>query len=220
MPREQIWRDEGWFKGPDKKWRFEIDDSRSAMADIAQRPMLTREGGENVTPLFQSLSHPALYDAYPNVKYTEMQAIPGNGASYRPRAGALQPRVSVGRDGDSRSLALHEVQHDIQHREGFARGGNPEGLASRLQHDLSSEMERITPDPTTIMDATAAARLNAIKEQLRRVPQDDMQAYRRLAGEVEARTVQKRLPLTADQRRERAPWLDYDVPESQQIVRP
>ena len=43
--------------------------------------------------------------------------------------------------------------------------------------------------------------------------------YRRLSGEAEARTVQKRMDLTPEQRAARPPWLDYDVPESQQIVR-
>lgn len=43
--------------------------------------------------------------------------------------------------------------------------------------------------------------------------------YNRLAGEVEARAVQKRLDMTPDQRRSRPPWEDYDVPEDQQIVR-
>lgn len=43
--------------------------------------------------------------------------------------------------------------------------------------------------------------------------------YRRLAGEVEARAVEARADLTREQRRARAPWLDYDVPEAQQIVR-
>jgi hypothetical protein len=40
-----------------------------------------------------------------------------------------------------------------------------------------------------------------------------------LAGEVEARAVQERRNLTAEQRRARPPWLDYDVPEASQIVR-
>lgn len=43
--------------------------------------------------------------------------------------------------------------------------------------------------------------------------------YVRLAGEVEARTVQKRMDMTPDERRARPPWLDYSVPEDQQIVR-
>ena len=43
--------------------------------------------------------------------------------------------------------------------------------------------------------------------------------YRRSAGEAEARAVQARRDLTPEQRQSRAPWLDYDVPEGQQIVR-
>ncbi|WP_196301241.1 hypothetical protein, partial [Streptococcus pneumoniae] len=42
--------------------------------------------------------------------------------------------------------------------------------------------------------------------------------YRRLAGEAEARLVQKRMDLSPEERRARPPWLDYDVPEEQQIV--
>lgn len=44
-------------------------------------------------------------------------------------------------------------------------------------------------------------------------------AYMVHAGEVEARAVQKRMDMTPAERRARAPWLDYDVPEDQQIVR-
>ena len=43
--------------------------------------------------------------------------------------------------------------------------------------------------------------------------------YRRLAGETEARNVEKRQTLTADDRRMTAPWLTADVPEDQQRVR-
>jgi hypothetical protein len=48
---------------------------------------------------------------------------------------------------------------------------------------------------------------------------DPQQVYRRHAGETEARTVQKRETLTAAERQARPPWLDYDVPEADQIVR-
>jgi hypothetical protein len=41
--------------------------------------------------------------------------------------------------------------------------------------------------------------------------------YERYAGEVEARAVERRLGLTAEQRAARPPWLDYDVPEADQI---
>lgn len=42
--------------------------------------------------------------------------------------------------------------------------------------------------------------------------------YPRLAGEVEARAVEARRNMTPDERATRPPWLDYDVPESQQLV--
>jgi len=43
--------------------------------------------------------------------------------------------------------------------------------------------------------------------------------YKRSAGEVEARAVQNRMNLTPEQSRARYPWLDYDVPIEQQIVK-
>jgi hypothetical protein len=44
-------------------------------------------------------------------------------------------------------------------------------------------------------------------------------AYRRLAGETEARNVQTRRDFTPEERRARPPWTTQDVPDEQQIVR-
>lgn len=44
-------------------------------------------------------------------------------------------------------------------------------------------------------------------------------AYRRAAGEVEARNVQTRANFTPDQRRATPPWETMDVPEADQIIR-
>lgn len=43
--------------------------------------------------------------------------------------------------------------------------------------------------------------------------------YKSVAGEAEARLVQSRRDLTPEERRSRPPWLDYDIPEKDQIVR-
>ena len=48
---------------------------------------------------------------------------------------------------------------------------------------------------------------------------DGLETYKGLAGEVESRAVERRAKLTPDQRAARPPWLDYDVPEAEQIVR-
>lgn len=53
---------------------------------------------------------------------------------------------------------------------------------------------------------------------LRGVTADPYMAYRRLAGEVEARNTQERQNLTAEQRREQSPESTQDVPSSDVIV--
>lgn len=47
---------------------------------------------------------------------------------------------------------------------------------------------------------------------------DPYEAYRRLAGETEARNVQKRRDYTADYRRMLAPWKTQDYPDEEQIL--
>ena len=48
---------------------------------------------------------------------------------------------------------------------------------------------------------------------------DALDRYKRLAGEVEARNTQARLPLTPDDRRMLPPWLTQDTPFDEQIVK-
>lgn len=55
---ETIRQATGWFRGPDKKWRFEIDDSRSTFSMPKGR----------MSKLGDILKHDALYAAYPELK--------------------------------------------------------------------------------------------------------------------------------------------------------
>lgn len=48
---------------------------------------------------------------------------------------------------------------------------------------------------------------------------DPYAQYKRLAGEVEARNVQKRMNMTPEERRATPPWETLDVPESELIYR-
>lgn len=195
VPREQIWNEEGWFQGPDGKWRFEVDDnplrlnpSREADVPDPKGPRLAQRlaalrpfemVGSGLNNKAESiLLHEALSGAYPHaadtlaVGYSRRPPLPGSPAYYNPARNEIELSLY---GGNPRSAAAHELQHFVQKQEGFAPG----------------------------VDG-------------RRVNQDQ---YRRSAGEVEARAVQSRLPLTEQERRARPPWLDYDVPESMQIVR-
>jgi hypothetical protein len=68
----------------------------------------------------------------------------------------------------------------------------------------------------------AAARAGELQSELSKWADaaiDPYGAYRRLAGETEARNVQARMDMTMDQRRQFPPWSTWDVPEADQIVR-
>ena len=62
-------------------------------------------------------------------------------------------------------------------------------------------------------------RARQLREQQSIAIWDGMGPYRRLAGEAEARLTQSRMNLTPAERAARPPWLEFDVPREEQIVR-
>lgn len=128
----KIWDETGWFQGGDGKWRFEIPDT-----DARMNPKWDREGVPNfeASKIAGQLWHDDLYKAYPDLRHvtgvTEKTNLTG-GSYSAPVAGDAR---TFGRDEtiniqaptspEARSVALHEMQHAIQQREGFAQGGSP-----------------------------------------------------------------------------------------------
>lgn len=161
VPREKIWNDTGWFKGPDEKWRFEIPDNKARL-DLVK---LIEDENAYAGSVFH---HAPLYEAYPSAKNTLVAHEPNaRNAGFYPSLDEITlPRPVT-------KTMLHEMQHKIASEEGFASGAD----SSR-----------------------------------------GLDAYRNSAGEVEARTVEKRQNMTPEERAARPPWLDYDVPEANQIV--
>ncbi|MEN3238950.1 hypothetical protein PUR29_36555, partial [Methylobacterium ajmalii] len=97
--------------------------------------------------------------------------------------------------------------------------------ADRL--DAMDEAEAVVSLTSGAHDLAAARA--ALDKRQRFVSNDDMahysvplwqqEQYRRVAGEVEARNVQARRDMTAEQRRATPPWETQEVPDAQQIVR-
>lgn len=186
--REQIWDATGWFKGADKGWRFEIPDNG---LDVTWG---RGQGLDSRAPA----SHPELSKAYPHearnvVVNTEFS--PATEGGFGSQNGKT-PYITMGAPHESalRSGVAHELQHMVQTAEGFARGGTPEAIEERL--------------PQNILRNLPLEQRNDILQR----------AYERLAGEVEARNVQTRLPLTPEQRRRSYPWTTEDTPPEHQIV--
>jgi hypothetical protein len=116
--------------------------------------------------------------------------------------------IRVGIDPDysaNRSVTLHELQHAIQQREGFARGGSPTTVASQFKDLVKKEYDAIRgadPSLSTIQAFDSAS----------------TSVYKRLAGEVEARDVQARMDFTPEQRKATAPYSSQGIaPEDMTI---
>lgn len=204
------------------------------------------------TLLKDALDHPELYDAYPTNTFG--QGLPNAklktgvmddtlSGSYNPRTDQIT--VSAGRIGDMkdpRSTPLHETQHAIQQREGFAKGGSPDAIyaeqvknSNRLnflsdeQGKIARRMDEITvsygqpkagfEDEYAAIKSEYDAIMDEKMSMVNIQQKDPRDAYRALAGEAEARNVQTRLDMDWKQRREVPPYETLDVPESDQIVR-
>jgi hypothetical protein len=259
-PREQIWNETGWFQGADNKWRFEIDDSGA-------KPSWWRSTGR----LGKVLKHPELKNAYPDVAAIPVKRMKDTaglsmGAGYQERGKGLlgswrQPEeISfspfselLDPEGQPTRL-LHEAQHAIQKREGFARGANqseysylvdgdtgPNSVAGpRFRHareavaPYADEMMRrdgLSPTEPALDFANIPKEriVAAIDENLawkkqrqeyERKAYDALNkgAYDRSAGEVEARNVEARQHMTAEERRATPPWQTQDRPFDRQLL--
>jgi len=113
------------------------------------------------------LDFPELYQQYPEIRNLDVARINEfGGAFYHP----IRNYIGVADQLDNKSFQsalLHEIQHWVQHKEGFPTGGNRENI----QNQLADRMEGADP-------------------AMLKGPARDL--YESLYGEAEARTVQRR----------------------------
>ncbi len=127
-----------------------------------------------------------------------IRGLPGRGYSVAINA-AYKERSSAG----WASTVLHEIQHIIQHVEGFARGGD---LTSRKSYLRGLQTEK-TNAVNDIQTATVE-RKNRLGAYIKRLDEtialvenmSDGEFYRRIAGETEARNTQRRANWDSEQR--------------------
>ena len=91
-----------------------------------------------------------------------------------------------------KEFILHELQHAVQEREGFALGSNPRKEATRLQNTLTSLLKQ-KDKARERNDYEAVKELDLKIDQVRMI--SPKESYRRQAGEVESRLVEERSGL-------------------------
>jgi hypothetical protein len=202
VPREEVFRELGVFRGPEGKWRYEIDDSgmdfdlsgipagrgRIKVAEDYLREQGRTErwpiGNPNVPDELQSqalrwadenpdiqrgkvgqaANHQELFTAYPDAPNIDLaiEKRMGLGGSYDP----ADNLISVGGGTlttNPQSTLLHELQHAVQGREGFAAGGNPNQFSLTESIEKMKESNRLFD----IMTGDVAKKLQAAKGDFR-----------------------------------------------------
>lgn len=200
-PREKIWNETGWFQGPDTKWRFEVDDSPMRVAP-----------SPDWAPATEHYRHPGLAAAYPGTADIESLISTTSGSTRASYYADSPPMMTVAAPSAmaARGAALHEMQHFLQGVEGFEGGGTPEIARTLPQYR----------DAMGGFEQQAASRGLELDSGMRQTAEDRLARaiYRRLAGEVEARNVERRMDMTVEQRRALPPWRTIDVPEQEIIA--
>lgn len=200
---EQVWRDLGWgTKFADKKPRFEISDAKATV-----KPEMFDLYKDST--LGSVLYHTDLYKNYPAMTRMPVRIRKGlgpNEAAYYPASEEIGIGYALPNKPEQFRLAiLHEVQHAIDAKEGFARGGAP------------AEFWPKGFDP--IQEMALAANNPAKARQIHEIYQKGLDRYKKLAGETTARLVEDRANLSGPAQRSYAPWKHMDVPLAEQEVR-
>lgn len=231
--RKDIFNKTQWFQGVDGKWRFEIPDRAASL----------NENLADYGTVGQAVNHPALFEAYPQLKDVEFFATPlktGAQGSWTGVPGQADtfPTLTVRQNAtDPLSTTLHELQHGVQKIEGYAPGANNYMLEKgtpawdiyqeRLQSiknlkKTSLETYAKMAGFDNIEDAKASYPkfLKTVSKPSPTAIKEAQKyavdsAYQRSAGEVEARNVQKRFK----QGYGTYPWETQDVTDEMQIVR-
>jgi hypothetical protein len=163
----EIYKKTGWLKGKEGGWRYEIKDK---LNNIDLSKTLKHKGAK----LSDVYDNKELFDAYPQLKDIQVSAVKMPKQSYGETLiyddGRLRIHINKNRideELDLKTTIVHEIAHCIQAIEGFANGASPSDVRDYL------------------------------KQNKVEVPQgSDYTLYERIAGEQEAREVEKRARAT------------------------
>ena len=235
---ETIWQETGNYKAPDAAWRQEIPDNLATLRGAGKfenvimnaydRGVKATKGQREfyqpyTTTVGDVLSHGILQEAYPKLMSIETQMTPkGSGNRGMLSIDDVGKQILHVNENlpakQAESTMLHELQHAIQEKENFGRGGSSELVVREANAEAEkiakklNEMKYGSQEYEKLYEQFVNARKNITVDQA-----NDM--YRRLAGEAEARATQKRQNLTSQQRRAEFPERSYDVPINELIIR-
>ena len=215
----------GWERGADGKWRYEIPDSKiNDMLDVDGKGTMVKRSEEDMLwnggKLGEYVVAPELFKAYPELKEIKLDTDTivddlDNG-SYNPDTRTIT--IHAYDLKALNSILNHEIQHAIQHIEGFAQGGNAEMYVDKERVSELKERRSVIEEEIANGNYDNEEELQNIEMELFDLEEDmPFYKYRHLSGEVEARNVQKRMRMTDEERRNSLASETEDVSREDQI---
>lgn len=239
MSPEEIWRKTGTVRAPDGKWRQEISDEE---ARILLKPTLSVLKQNKSLPSI--MQHPTLYNAYDDLSSLSVKpsfdslgyySANENAIGLAPINESANWRMNMYKDSKKKTL-LHEGQHAIQEKEGFAKGGSAQEFindfiekkadANQSIAELNSQMADVVrmmdvAKQNKFSDTSFDKRISALQNKYddlmskRNLMVKDAQIdpreqahnqYKRLFGEAESRLTESRMNLTPQERLQYFPY--------------
>jgi hypothetical protein len=207
----------GLERGADGAWRNEIDDSKSVY-----KPE-NFQGGFAYT--HEILDHPELYKNYPELKdvgvfeVNQVGDSPNNHGMFNPDQGHIQIKKGLPPE-EAHATLIHEIQHYIQHKEGFAMGV-PEQIPVELADKFKGYLLRTyAKEPIEeILAMAESGSVDKAREEAKKLLSDiDYLTYRSISSEQEAFNAQNRLKLSARARAENPGKYTEGMARSEQLV--
>lgn len=187
-----LWEALNLAEFPDKKLRFEIPDNKAELTDFGN-PYLAIKNLP--IKMEKALGHEELYSKYPDIRNTilEYKDLKDTlGYSEKPWVGSPSGKVVLSNklnDEEALQTLLHELQHQVQAREGFVGGSSPTFIREQVMDEIKNTLHK---------NPNEAPKYQQLANDFKNLPEDDKKSlihnlYRRNLGEAEAGLVTYRM---------------------------
>ena len=232
--KEWIKSTTGWERGADGKWRYEMED-----LELNDDFFEAQTIGDAVKESRLLTAYPELNDAKVLFKYVN----PVEGSWFNSEKKEFY--IEYSSPAYAAKALAHEIQHYIQEREGFAEGTSPEFFDEGKDLDYLNEVFSIDDDSSlkNLLDNIDDSKKDTPKfraynsvyalvasgypvkdakakliSDMGQDPDSFFGKYKRTAGEVEARNVQRRMNLSLADRLATLASATEDVAREDQII--
>jgi len=172
------------------------------------------KGNNGAFNLSDVLDHKELYDNYPTLfdaKLTFTDMPKGANGYYDAKANEIVLNSAMNKE-DIKSSLLHEIQHAIQNKEGFARGGSAQEFYNDAKSKIDLLKYELEFEPDDFIRDKKLKQLSEIETAYKNGGKEEaFKKYQRLSGEIEARDVQARMNYTPEQREKIAPYSSENI---------